>query len=156
DGVTAPSDHFSLTPVQAGMAAFLLSEAAFFCTLIATYLFFLHSTVRSDPSPRDVFHLPLVLVGTICLLSSSGTIHLAEKALHRGVHGMFQAWLGATIVLGALFLLGTAREWADLIWKSNLTIGRNLFGSTYYTLVGFHGAHVTVGLIVMSVMWGLA
>lgn len=138
------------------MAAFLLSEAAFFCTLIMTYLFFLHSTLRSVPSPREVFQLPLVLAGTVCLLSSSFTIHLAEKALRVGAQEKFLMWFGATIVLGILFLLGTAKEWADLIGSWKLTIGRNLFGSTYFTLVGFHGAHVTVGLIVMSIMWCLA
>ena len=83
--------------------------------------------------------LPLVIGTTICLLSSSVTIHLAERRLRSGAQRTFLLWWLATIVLGMLFLAGTAYEWHDLITHDGLTISRNLFGTTYYTLVGFHG-----------------
>src|SRR5262245_30964026 len=107
-------------PVKAGMAAFLLSEAAFFGTLITTYVYFLRQTVTSNPSPADVFYMPLVLASTACLLSSSWTVHEATKALHRGARPRFLALWAATILLGALFLTGTALEWADLIGTRGL------------------------------------
>jgi cytochrome c oxidase subunit 3/cytochrome o ubiquinol oxidase subunit 3 len=138
------------------MLAFLLTEVAFFSTLIMAYVIFLRQTTGGEPTPRQVFYLPLVLLSSLCLFSSSGTVHLAEKALHHGHQGRFLAWWGLTIALGILFLLGTAREWADLIGTWGLTISRNMFGSTYFTLVGFHAFHVTVGVITMSLLFALA
>lgn len=145
-----------LEPIKVGMICFLLTEAAFFSTLIMAYVFFLRQTTASNPSPRDVFELPLILVGTACLLSSSFTAHLAEKALLSDAQSRFLGWWAATIGLGILFLLGTAKEWYELIYKRGLTISRNMFGTTYFTLVGFHALHVTVGLIIMSIVLGLA
>ena len=90
---------------------------------------------------------------TCCLLASSVTIHLAAR---RGTAiSTFVLWWGSTIVLGILFLLGTAREWSDLIVRHHLTISRNLFGTAYYTLVGFHALHVTLGVVAMLVVGGL-
>ncbi len=77
------------------MLAFLLSEVAFFSTLITTYVVFLQQTKASNPSPAEVFHLPLVLIATACLLSSSVTIHLAEGAMRRGSRASFPRPLGA-------------------------------------------------------------
>lgn len=156
-GIPGPTarEGVTLTPHQAGMLAFLMSEVAFFGTLIMAYVFFLRQTMASSPSPGEVFSLPLVLAGTACLLSSSLTIHLAEKALHAGQAGRFQALLALTILLGVLFLGGTAYEWKELIQEHGLTISRNMFGTTYFTLVGFHAAHVTIGLITMSIVLGL-
>jgi cytochrome c oxidase subunit 3/cytochrome o ubiquinol oxidase subunit 3 len=65
----------------------------------------------------------------------------------------FRKWWAATIGLGLLFLLGTGYEWFELITEHQLTIDRNLFGSTFYTLVGFHGLHVTIGLVVMTLVF---
>jgi cytochrome c oxidase subunit 3/cytochrome o ubiquinol oxidase subunit 3 len=154
----APSVEAGLlqSKVKVGMLTFLVTEAAFFSTLIMAYVIFLRQTQASDPSPKDVFYLPLVIASTLCLLSSSLTIHFADQALRRGARGAFLGLWGATIALGILFLAGTATEWRDLIFKYNLTISRNMFGTTYFTLVGFHAAHVTVGVLVMSVVLGLA
>lgn len=154
--IPEPPAACRLSPAKAGMLAFLLSEVAFFSTLITTYIVFLRETKDSNPSPAQVFHLPLVLIGTACLLSSSATVHFAERAAHRPRRGAFLAWWGLTIVLGAAFLACTAKEWTELIGRYGLTISRNLFGSTYFTLVGFHAAHVTVGLIVLSIVFVLA
>jgi cytochrome c oxidase subunit III len=147
--------HAALAPAKTGMIAFLFSEASFFGTLIMAYVYFLSQSTSGDPRPSEVFRLPMVLAASACLFSSSATIHLAEKAFARGRNGAFLKWWGLTIVLGALFLAGTMWEWSDLIGKWGLTISRNLFGTTYFTLVGFHALHVSIGLLVMSVLFGL-
>jgi cytochrome c oxidase subunit 3/cytochrome o ubiquinol oxidase subunit 3 len=144
-----------LSPAQWGMISFLVSEVSLFSTLIVVYLSYLGKDA-SGPKPGEVLSLPLVIVTTICLLSSSFTIHLAEKALRHGTHSRFCQWWGLSIVLGMVFLLGTAYEWRELIVRHKLTISRNLFGTTYYTLVGFHALHVTAGVITMLVVLGLA
>jgi cytochrome c oxidase subunit 3/cytochrome o ubiquinol oxidase subunit 3 len=144
-----------LTPAQWGMVSFLFSEVAFFSTLIVAYVTFLGKD-KVGPTPDEALSLPLVIGTTICLLSSSAAIHFAERALERGKQGTFRCFWGATIALGIAFLLGTAWEWRTLIVEHHLTISRNLFGTTYYTLVGFHGLHVTVGVITMSIVFALA
>ncbi len=143
-----------LSTYQAGMIAFLLSEVAFFSTLIVTYIIYLGKDA-TGPTPA-VLSLRLVIGTTICLLSSSGTIHMAERSLHGGSRSGFFRWWSATIALGVLFLLGTAYEWYGLITREGLTISRNLFGTTYYTLVGFHALHVTAGVVLMLTVLGLA
>jgi cytochrome c oxidase subunit 3/cytochrome o ubiquinol oxidase subunit 3 len=120
------------------------------------YVYFLRQTIHAEPSPSKVFRLPMVLAASACLFSSSATIHLAELALRRRARQAFLGWWGLTIVLGILFLVGTALEWRELIDQWGLTISRNLFGTTYFTLVGFHALHVTIGIIVMSTVFGLA
>jgi cytochrome c oxidase subunit 3/cytochrome o ubiquinol oxidase subunit 3 len=111
------------------------------------YLFYLGKSPMG-PQPKDVLEAPIFY--SICLLSSSLTIHMAVIALSKGRIGNFGAWWGATIVLGAAFLYGTASEWHRLIYREGLTISTNLFGTTYYSLVGLHGSHVIVGLIGLS------
>jgi cytochrome c oxidase subunit 3/cytochrome o ubiquinol oxidase subunit 3 len=145
-----------LTTAQWGMASFLLSEVAFFSTLIVAYLTFMGKDTGGGPTPAEALSLPLVIGTTICLLSSSATMHVAEKELRRGNQARFCVWLNVTIGLGAVFLGGTAHEWRDLIEKHHLTISRNLFGTTYYTLVGFHALHVTVGVLAMLIVLALA
>jgi cytochrome c oxidase subunit 3/cytochrome o ubiquinol oxidase subunit 3 len=145
----------TLSPGQWGILSFLVSEVALFGTLIVTYIFYLGNDVMGGPTPA-VLSLFLVVCTTICLLSSSFTVHLAEKNLHRGNQGGFLLLWAVTIVLGILFLGGTAFEWYDLIYRHGLTISRNLFGTTYYTLVGLHATHVTVGVIIMLIVLGLS
>src|SRR5580704_1138631 len=99
---------------------------------------------------KQVLEAPIFY--SICLLSSSITIHLAVKALRAGNIGSFRAWWFGTIVLGAAFLYCTAHEWHRLIYRDGLTISTNLFGTTYYSLVGLHGVHVIVGLICLSLV----
>jgi cytochrome c oxidase subunit 3/cytochrome o ubiquinol oxidase subunit 3 len=137
------------------MIAFLASEASLFSTLIVAYLTFLGRD-KVGPTPAQALKLPLVIGTTICLLSSSATIHQAERLLRRDNLAGFKLWWGATIALGVTFLLGTGYEWSELITRHHLTINRNLFGTTYYTLVGFHGLHVSVGIIVMLALFALA
>jgi cytochrome c oxidase subunit 3/cytochrome o ubiquinol oxidase subunit 3 len=144
----------TLSPAQWGLISFLVSEVALFGTLIVTYVFY-EGRDTVGPTPAEALSLSLVVFTTACLLASSGTVHLAERTFGRGNHGGFIQWWLATIVLGAVFLGGTAFEWHDLIYRHNLTISRNLFGTTYYTLVGLHALHVTVGVIVMVIVLGL-
>jgi cytochrome c oxidase subunit 3 len=144
--------EFTLNAHQWGMLAFLVSEAALFSTLIVVYLTFLGKD-PVGPSPREALSLPLVILTTICLLSSSATIHRAEQRLRSGDLSGFRKLWAATIGLGLAFLIGTGYEWYDLITQHDLTISRNLFGSTFYTLVGFHGLHVTAGLVALSVVF---
>jgi cytochrome c oxidase subunit III len=145
----------NLSPGQWGMLSFLLSEVAIFSTLIVTYLFYVGKDVVG-PTPAEALKLPLVLFTTVCLLASSATVHLAERTLERGNQGGFIRWWGATIVLGVLFLLGTAYEWHELVYDQGLTISRNLFGTTFYSLVGLHALHVTGGVVVLLIVLGLA
>jgi cytochrome c oxidase subunit 3 len=142
--------------VKVGMLVFIASEVAFFGTLIMTYVYFLRQTGQGEPNPRQVFRLPLVLAASACLFSSSATIYLAERALGRNAMRGFLGWWALTISLGAAFLVGTALEWRELIHRWGLTMSRNVFGTTYFTLVGFHALHVTVGILVMAVVLGLA
>ena len=136
---------------KVGMVTFFVSEVAFFSTLIMTYVIYLGDSLAS-PTPAEALSLPLVIGTTLCLLSSSLTIHLAEKALRASNRTGFALFWTLTIILGCLFIAGTGYEWFDLITKHHLTISRNLFGTTFFTLVGFHGLHVSVGLVLLIVM----
>ena len=146
----------TLSAGQWGMLSFLVSEVALFGTLIVTYLFYVGRDVVG-PTPSKALSLGLLVVcSTACLLASSATVHVAERRLERRNQGGFLRWWLATILLGAAFLGGTAFEWRELIQRHHLTISRNLFGSTYYTLVGLHAVHVTAGLTIMLIVLGLA
>jgi cytochrome c oxidase subunit 3/cytochrome o ubiquinol oxidase subunit 3 len=145
----------TISPGQWGLVSFLASEVALFGTLIVTYIFYLGKDVVG-PTPAEALSLLLVRWTTALLLASSVTIYVAERELHRNHQFGFVLWWLATIVLGALFLCGTAYEWYGLIVDHSLTISRNLFGTTYYTLVGLHALHVTGGVMIMLIVLGLA
>ena len=130
-----------------GMYCLIAAESAIFSIFVVAYIFYLGKSL-TGPQPRDVLHVPVFF--TICLLSSSLTIHLAVKLLGSGKTRAFAFWWLLTFVLGALFLAGTAREWHHLIHDEGLTIQTNLFGTTYYSLVGLHAFHVTVGLLALA------
>ena len=137
------------------MACLIIAESAIFTIFVVAYLYYAGKTL-SGPTPREVLETPIFY--TICLLSSSVTIHFAGKLLERGRRsGFLLLWL-LTIVLGALFLYGTGQEWRRLIYEHRLTISTNLFGTTYYSLVGLHAFHVTAGLIMLGIvlLFGLA
>jgi cytochrome c oxidase subunit 3/cytochrome o ubiquinol oxidase subunit 3 len=137
-----------------GMLSFLFSEVAFFSTLIVAYVT-LHNDNLSGPT-SEVLSLPLAIATTSLLLASSFTVHLATHALGHGRVSLFNLWWAVTIALGIGFLAGTAYEWHGLIVHDGLTISRNLFGSTFYTLVGFHALHVSGGVLVMVIVLGLS
>jgi cytochrome c oxidase subunit 3 len=138
-----------------GMACLIVAESAMFTIFVVAYLYYVGKSL-TGPTPREVLETPIFF--TVCLLSSSLTIHLAGSVLERGKERAFLAWWLFTIVLGGLFMYGTGREWHRLIYEHGLTIATNLFGTTYYSLVGLHAFHVTVGLIMLSIvlLFGLA
>lgn len=129
-----------------GMWCLITAEAAIFLIFVVAYVYYLGKSL-SGPTPSDVLELPIL--GTICLLSSSLTVHAAVTALRKGNIRRCTLGLGATIVLGIAFLFTTAREWHHLIYEVGLTIRTNLFGTTYYSLVGLHATHVVVGLLLL-------
>jgi cytochrome c oxidase subunit 3/cytochrome o ubiquinol oxidase subunit 3 len=138
-----------------GMACLIVAESAIFTIFVVAYLYYVGKSL-TGPTPREVLETPILF--TVCLLSSSLTIHFAGSVLERGKERAFLAWWLITIVLGGLFMYGTGREWHRLIYEHGLTIATNLFGTTYYSLVGLHAFHVTVGLIMLSIvlLFGLA
>jgi len=130
-----------------GMYCLIAAEAAIFTIFVVAYIFYIGKSL-TGPQPQDVLRVPIFF--TICLLSSSLTINLAVKSLSSGKMRSFALWWFLTIVLGAVFLAGTAREWSHLIYDEGLTIQTNLFGTTYYSLVGLHAFHVTIGLLALA------
>jgi cytochrome c oxidase subunit III len=140
---------------KVGMACLIFAESAIFMIFVVAYLFYVGKSL-SGPTPREVLETPIFY--TICLLLSSITIHLAGKFLSRDKRGAFLGFWSATLILGALFLYGTGQEWHRLIYEHGLTISTNLFGTTYYSLVGLHAFHVTVGGILLAIvlLFGLA
>ena len=132
---------------RVGMACLIAAEAAIFIIFVVAYLFYTGKSL-TGPTPQDVLRTPVFY--TVCLLSSSLTIHFATRAVRQGSIRAFRNWWFGTVVLGAAFLYGTAREWYRLILDEGLTIRTNLFGTTFYSLVGLHGFHVIVGLILLS------
>ena len=135
---------------RVAMFGLIAGESAIFTIFVVAYVFYIGKSL-SGPTPRQVLDVPIF--GTICLLSSSFTIWMAERAIARNRVTRFAGWLGATICLGLIFLRGTAIEWHKLIYRDGLTIGTNLFGTTYYSLVGLHATHVIIGLLMLTIMF---
>src|SRR5689334_20096060 len=133
-----------------GMYCLIAAEAAIFTIFVVAYLFYMGKSL-SGPTPQQVLHVPILF--TVCLLSSSLTIHLAVRSLRKGKTGAFASWWLLTLLLGATFLAGTVVEWRHLIYDEGLTIQTNLFGTTYYSLVGLHAFHVLMGLLALSLVW---
>src|SRR6266850_1528730 len=129
---------------RVGMVCLITAEASLFAVFVVAYLYDLGKSL-SGPAPGEVLSVPLL--GTVCLLSSSVTVALAVRALGRGAVRRSGAWLLATVLLAVVFLTGTAAEWWRLVTRDGLTIGTNLFGTTFYALVGLHASHVIVGLV---------
>jgi cytochrome c oxidase subunit 3 len=131
-----------------GMTCLIIAETAIFVIFVAAYVFYIGKSL-TGPTPKDVLELPILT--TICLLSSSLTVHAAVSALQKSNARMCSLWLAATVLLGGIFIVGTGHEWYDLIYKHGLTLRTNLFGTTFYSLVGLHATHVVVGLIMLSI-----
>src|SRR5215475_11562427 len=131
---------------KAGVIGLILTESALFTIFVTAYLFYMGKSV-TGPYPKQVLDLPIL--ATICLLSSSVTVMLAERAFRRGQTGGFRLWWLLTILLAVVFLASTALDWQRLIFTEHLTISTNLFGTTFYSLVGLHASHVIVGLTLL-------
>ena len=127
------------------MWAFLGSDCMFFGSLIATYLAYKGKSI-TGPYPEDVFSIPVTSVSTFVLLMSSMSMVLAYSALTRGSLKGFRIWVLSTAILGMTFLAFQTFEFRDFA-QHGLTPRTNLFGTTFFTLTGFHGAHVTLGVV---------
>lgn len=127
-----------------GVIFLIVTESALFTIFVVAYLVYIGRSL-TGPYPKDVLDLPIL--ASICLLSSSVTIVFAESALKRERIGLFKLWWFATILLGLEFLVSTGLEWRKLIYQDHLTVSTNLFGTTFYSLVGLHASHVIVGML---------
>jgi cytochrome c oxidase subunit III len=145
---------------RVGMVCLIIAESAIFSIFIVAYLYYLGRDI-SGPTPKEVLEAPWraefpwvsrIGVNSICLFASSWTIHVALRALGRGNVRLFGTWWLMTVLLGGYFLLGTWLEWKDLIFNHGLTIQANLFGTTFYSLVGLHAFHVLLGVIALSIV----
>jgi cytochrome c oxidase subunit III len=132
-----------------GMACLIVAEAAIFIIFVVAYVFYIGKSL-SGPTPAQVLELPIF--GTICLLSSSISVHYAVSTLRKQNLRGCTINLAITVLLGSIFLITTAQEWYHLIHDEGLTIQTNLFGTTYYSLVGLHATHVVVGLIMLTLV----
>jgi cytochrome c oxidase subunit 3/cytochrome o ubiquinol oxidase subunit 3 len=138
---------------KVGVVCLIVTETALFSIFVVAYLFYV-GTSRTGPSPKDVLDVPIW--ASVCLLSSSLTVTLAERALHMRRLRAFAAWVAVTAALGFEFLRQTALEWHHLIVTDHFTISTNLFGTTFYPLVGLHASHVIVGLALLVLVFVLS
>lgn len=151
----APLDSSWSLPYRGyvGMLSLITAESAIFTIFVVAYIFYIGKSL-TGPTPREILEIPVF--ATICLLSSSATIHIATGALKRADLVAFRWWWLVTLGLGTIFIVGTGREWNHLIRDRGFTISTNLFGTTYYSLVGLHAFHVCVGLVGLLVILLLA
>jgi heme/copper-type cytochrome/quinol oxidase subunit 3 len=140
-----------LNTFKVGFWVFLGSETLFFGSLISTYLVYKHQSI-SGPYPDQVLNIPLTSVSTFVLLMSSLAMVLALAGIQRGNRRQGLFWLFMVALLGSTFLGFQAYEFTEFYHKG-LTLQTNLFGSTFFVLTGFHGAHVTVGVIWLLTLW---
>ncbi len=137
-----------------GFWAFLGSECLFFGSLIATYLVFKGKSV-TGPFPREILNIPLTSISTFVLLMSSLLMVLALAAVQRGDATGARMWLFGTPFFGLIFLGFQAYEFSSFV-REGLTLQANLFGASFFVLTGFHGAHVSVGVLWLLTLWVLA
>lgn len=148
----APDEWKLPSKRKVGVLCLIATESALFAIFVVAYLFYLGKSL-TGPYPREVLAVPIG--ATICLLSSSFTVVLAERAFKRGQLGAFKLWWFVTIALAIEFLAATGLEWQRLIYHEHFTISANLAGTTFYSLVGLHATHVVVGLILLALVFVL-
>jgi cytochrome c oxidase subunit 3 len=149
--------HYTSTGLKSwkvGFWTFIGSECLFFATLISTYMVYKGRSVVG-PFPEEILDIPLTSVSTFVLLMSSLAMVLGLDGIQRGSRKLTLIWLGAVILLGATFLGFQVYEFNHFVHEG-LTIGTNVFGSSFFVLTGFHGAHVAGGVIWLSTLWILA
>jgi heme/copper-type cytochrome/quinol oxidase subunit 3 len=151
NGAAHPQTSTGLDMWKLGFWVFLGSETLFFGSLIGTYMVYKHESVVG-PFPTDVFDIPLTTISTFVLLMSSLAVVIALDALQRGNRKGALFWIMMIIVLGLGFLGFQAYEFTHF-YHEGLTLQTNLFGSSFFILTGFHGAHVSVGVIWLLILW---
>ena len=135
-----------ISNTKLGMWLFLASECLLFGGLITTYLLYKHPL--EGPTPHEIFDIPFTSTSSFVLLMSSLTMVLAVSAIERGEHQRMRVWIGATAVLGATFIAGQIYEFTVFV-REGLGFTTSRFSSAFYTLTGFHGIHVTIGIIML-------
>ena len=163
DDAGHPSTATGLNSRKVLMWLFLTSDCMFFGTLIATYMSYRNRSIElgMPPYPNEIFDIPYTSVSAFVLLMSSLTMVLALSAIQRGNYRGLRVWLAATALLGAIFVGGQFFEFTTFAHEG-LTLQSNIYGSSFYVLTGFHGAHVTLGvvwlisLLVVSLRGGVA
>ena len=138
---------------KAAVAWLIVTESAMFTIFVVAYLFYLGKSL-TGPSPAQVLETPII--STLCLLGSSVTIMWAAGAFRCAHTVRFRLWWTLTIGLAAVFLAKTATEWYRLITVHHLTIRTNVFGTTFYALVGLHATHVIVGVTLLTLVLALS
>jgi heme/copper-type cytochrome/quinol oxidase subunit 3 len=146
--------NLGVTNAKLGFWLFLASEALFFGAFISTY-FLYRGRDTSGPQPKELFDIPFTSVTSFILLMSSLTMVLALAAIQRGDHRRFKIWVLSTALLGATFIAGQIFEFTEFS-REGLHVDTSLFGSSFFILTGFHGAHVTIGIIWLLSLWGLS
>ena len=136
------------------MWAFLGSECLFFGSLISTYLLY-RSKAGSGPTPAEIYDIPYTSVSSFVLLMSSLTMVLALAAIQRGNERGLRVWLLATAFLGMTFIGGQIYEFTTF-YEEGLALSKSPFGSSFFVLTGFHGAHVTVGILMLLLLTGMS
>ena len=134
--------------------AFLGSECLFFGALISTYLLF-HTRLNGGPDARQIFNIPYTSVSSFVLLMSSLTMVLALAAIQKEDHRSFRIWTIATAFLGMTFIGGQVYEFTEFFHKG-FTIKTSPFGSSFFLLTGIHGAHVTIGILMLLSLYSLS
>ena len=134
------------------MWLFLGSECLFFGSFISAYLLYRNRSI-SGPYPKDLFDIPFTSVSSFVLLMSSVSMVLALAAIQKGDVRRMRIWLLTTSILGMVFLSGQAYEFTGF-YREGLRLNTNMFGTTFFVLTGFHGAHVTIGVLILMSMWG--
>ena len=142
-----------ISNVKLGMWAFLGSECLLFGGLISTYMLY-RGRASGGPRPSQIFDIPFTSVSSFVLLMSSLTMVLAVSAAHKDDDRKTNLWLTVTALLGATFVGGQVYEFTAF-YKEGLGFSTSLFGSSFYTLTGFHGVHVTVGIIMLMSLVGI-
>jgi cytochrome c oxidase subunit 3/cytochrome o ubiquinol oxidase subunit 3 len=151
-GAVAPpeAEHHTSTGLdntKIAMWAFLGSECLFFGSFISTYLLY-RNRVLDGPTPHEIYDIPFTSVSSFVLLMSSVTMVLALSSIQRGDHRAMRIWLLATAFLGMSFIGGQIYEFTTFV-DEGLTLSTSTFGSSFFVLTGFHGAHVTVGILML-------
>lgn len=137
-----------------GMWIFLASDCLLFGAFISAYLLY-NGRAQHGPTPSDVINIPFTSTSTFVLLMSSLTMVLAVSAAHRGDDSRLRLWLVTTAVLGASFIAGQVYEFTTMLHEG-LGYTTNIFGSSFYSLTGFHGVHVTIGIILLLIMLAMS
>jgi heme/copper-type cytochrome/quinol oxidase subunit 3 len=144
-----------LDNVKMAMWAFLGSECLFFGSLISTYLLYRNRVVGESPRPHEIYDIPYTSVSSFVLLMSSLTMVLALAAIQRGDHRALRSWLIATALLGMVFVGGQIYEFTTFV-DEGLKLSSSTFGSSFFVMTGFHGAHVTVGIFMLLALFGMS